>query len=93
MTLILEKHATCCPPLKHHLIHQIHAAGGVGGSITMVMVFVRSFVLFVWFQTCDLSVGLVVHEFQRCNIVTHPGLHHTKKHADTMHSLHLMSFV
>jgi hypothetical protein len=27
--------------------HQIHAAGGANSSITMVMVFVRSFVLFV----------------------------------------------
>jgi hypothetical protein len=28
-------------------IHQIHAAGRASGSITMAMVFVRSFVLFV----------------------------------------------
>ena len=33
------------------------------GSITMVMVFVRSLVLFVWFLSLDLSVGLVVHAF------------------------------
>jgi hypothetical protein len=41
-----------CPrPPTHQAawIHQIHAAGGASGSITMVMVFVRSFVIFVHF--------------------------------------------
>jgi hypothetical protein len=32
-------------------IHQIHAAGGVGGYTTMVVVFVWLFVLFVCFLT------------------------------------------
>ena len=44
-------------------IHQIHAAGGVSGSTTMVMVFVMLFVLFVRFLTCDLSVELVRRTF------------------------------
>jgi len=44
-------------------VHQIHAAGGVGGFTTMVMVFVILFVLFVWFLTRDSSVGYVLPAF------------------------------
>jgi len=44
-------------------VHQIHAAVGASGSITMVMVFVMLFVLFVWFLTHDSSVVLIVHTF------------------------------
>ena len=43
----------------------------------MVMLFVMLFVLFVWFQTRDSSVVLIVHTFLRCYIVVHPGLYHT----------------
>ena len=42
----------------------------------MVMVFVRSFVLFVWFLTRDSSYKLVVPMLYGCYIVTHLGLHH-----------------
>ena len=42
----------------------------------MVMVFVRCFVLFVWFLTRDSSVGHVLPTFWRCHTVAHPGLHH-----------------
>jgi hypothetical protein len=40
---------TCARPPTPQVawIHQIHAAGGTGGSATMVMVFARPFVLFV----------------------------------------------
>jgi len=42
-------------------VHQIHAARE---AITnMVIVFVRRFVLFVWFLTRDLPVVLVVRTF------------------------------
>jgi len=41
----------------------VHTAGEVGGSITMVQVFVRSYMLFVWFLTRDLSVRLYVSTF------------------------------
>jgi len=43
--------------------HHIHAAGGVSSSNTKVMVFVRLFVLFVWFLTRDSSVGLIIPMF------------------------------
>ena len=49
------------PPAAWH--HQIHATGGAGGSIIMVMVFVRSFVLFVW--SCSLSY---VDEYHKINL-------------------------
>ncbi len=41
---------TCARPPAPQMvwIHQVHAAGGTGGSATMVMVFARLFVLFVW---------------------------------------------
>jgi hypothetical protein len=58
-------------------IHQIRATGGLSGSTTMVMVFVRWFVLFVCLLTHDSSVGRVLPMFQRCYKVSHPGLHHT----------------
>ena len=32
--------------------------------------------IFVWFLTCDSPVVLVVHAFQRCYKVSHPGFHH-----------------
>jgi hypothetical protein len=43
--------------------HQIHAAGGVSGSVTMVMLFVMLFVLFVCFLTRDSSVEHVIPTF------------------------------
>jgi hypothetical protein len=66
------------PPAVWH--HQIHAAGGVSGSITMVMVFVRSFVLFVWCHNL-----LYVDEYHQITLrwhyghylVYHPCVHHT----------------
>jgi len=50
-------HGAMCevPPSQN----QIHAAGGVSGSITMVMVFVRSLIFFSFFSR-DSSVGLIL---------------------------------
>ena len=45
-------------------IHQIHAAGEVSCSNTMVMLFVMVCVLFVRFLNCDLSVVLLVGTFR-----------------------------
>ena len=52
-----EKVCARLPTPQAAWVHQIHAAGGVGGFTTMVMVFVILFVLFVWFLTRDSSVG------------------------------------
>ena len=71
-----EKICARTPAPRATSIHQIHAAGGLGGSTTVVMVFVRWFVLFVWFLTRDSSVGYVLPTFKRCYSVSHPGLHH-----------------
>jgi hypothetical protein len=43
----LEQTCARPPNFQAAWIHQIHAAGGGGGSATMVMVFARSFMLFV----------------------------------------------
>ena len=43
-------------------VHQIHAAGGVGGFTTIVVVFVRV-VFFVCFLSHDSTVPLVVPAF------------------------------
>ena len=72
-----RKICTRTPSPQVASIYPIHAARGVSGSNTMVMVFVRSFVLFVWFLTRDSSVVLIVCTFWRCSIVSHPGVHHT----------------
>ena len=42
---------TCARPPAPQMawVHQIHAVGGVGGFATMVMVYGRWFMLFVWF--------------------------------------------
>ena len=61
-------------------VHQIHAAGGESSSTTMAMVFVRWFVLFVWFLTRDLSVGRVLPTWSVTKWATHactiwPGGH------------------
>jgi hypothetical protein len=66
IALTVASGRTCArlPTPQAAWVHQIHAAGGVSGSITMVMVFVMLFVLFVWFLTRDSSVVLVVHTFR-----------------------------
>ncbi len=43
----LERTCARLPTLQVAWFHQIHIAGGTGGSATMVMVFARLFVLFV----------------------------------------------
>jgi hypothetical protein len=56
--------------------HQIHAAGGASSSITMLMVFVRSFVLFV--RIFSLK-GLILpyYKVNRRYFLMHTGVHHT----------------
>ena len=49
----LERTCARPPTPQAAWVHQIHAAGGVGGSTTMVMVFVRSL-------RCALQPRLVV---------------------------------
>ncbi len=68
-------------------VHQIHTAGGVSGSTTMVMVFARLFVFFVW--SCNswlLSQGHYMSKMYNnitlrwglwCYFLPHIGLHHT----------------
>ena len=65
IALTVASGRTCArlPTPQAAWVHQIHAAGGASGSTTMVMVFVRRFVLFVWFLTRDLPVVLVVRTF------------------------------
>ncbi len=55
----LEKVCTWFPTHPVVRVHQIHTAGGASGSATMVMVFSRSFVLFL---SCDFSVRVFVCE-------------------------------
>ena len=62
-TLASERTCARPPTPQTAWVHQIHAAGGASGSTTMVMVFVRWFVLFVCFFTCDLSVGHILPKF------------------------------
>jgi len=59
----LEKTCARPPTPQAAWVHQIHIAGGVSGFTTMVIVFVRRFVLFVWFLTRDLPVVLAVRTF------------------------------
>jgi hypothetical protein len=56
---------TCTKPPTPQVawFHQIHAAGGMSGSTTMVMVFVMLFVLFVQFLTRESSVILIARTF------------------------------
>ena len=82
----LEKSCTRSPTPQAVWVHQIHAACGVGGSATMVMVFVRSL-------CCVLCVLVLsgcrhlsyVDKYKRITLrwgyrhhtVAHLGLHHT----------------
>jgi hypothetical protein len=63
----LEQTCARPPTSQAAWVHQIHAAGAVGvnGFTTMVLVLVfgRYFLLFVWFLTCDPSVGLIIPTF------------------------------
>ncbi len=59
----LEQTCARPPTPQAAWVHQIHAAGGASGSITMVMLFVMLFVLFVRFLTRDSSVVLMVRTF------------------------------
>jgi hypothetical protein len=58
-------------------IHQNHAAGGVSGSITMVMVFFRSFVLFVRIFNLK-GLTLLYYKVKRHYFLIHLGMHHTR---------------
>ncbi len=63
--------------------HWIHAAGGVSGSITMVVVFVGCLCCCGW--TCDVMSSLYVKNGTKNNLKTrlthyfliHVGMHHT----------------
>jgi hypothetical protein len=70
----------CARPPAHQAvwIHQIQAAGGAGGSITMVMVFVRLFVLFVRIFYLKVLV-LPYYKVNRRYFLIHLGVHHTFK--------------
>jgi hypothetical protein len=63
LTAALEKNCGGPPTPPAAWIHQIHAAGGVSGSTTIVMLSVMLFLLFVWFLTLDLSVGRILPTF------------------------------
>jgi hypothetical protein len=55
-------------------IHQIPTTLGTGNSATMVMVFTRSFVLFMHLTARDSPVRV----FKRCDFLFYIGMPHTK---------------
>jgi hypothetical protein len=59
----LERICARPPTPQAAWVYQIHTAGGVSGSNTMVMLFVMVFVLFVHFLTRNLSVVFGIRTF------------------------------
>jgi hypothetical protein len=64
------------PNRQEAWIHQSQSASGASGSITMVMVIVRSFVLFVRIFNLK-GLILIYYKVNWCYFSIHLGLHHT----------------
>jgi hypothetical protein len=80
----LDNTCTRPPARQAAWIHQIHAAGGPSGSITMVVVFVGCLCCCGW--TRDVTSSLYVKNGTKIslrlgywrNILAHPCVHHTE---------------